>query len=70
MSEIKYLYNIFTSVEDIKQIEGHWFVHFEGSRESLNFGTDHPGFAKGDKVKITFENQGKQNAGPNPTPMS
>lgn len=31
-----------------------WWVHFEGSRESLFFDGDKP-FEKGDKVKITFE---------------
>lgn len=32
-----------------------WFVTFDGSYEALYFGSEKPGFDKGDKVKITFE---------------
>lgn len=32
-----------------------WFVHFDGSRESIGFGKTQPELAKGDKIKISFE---------------
>ena len=32
-----------------------WFVQFEGSWESLNFGITPPEWSVGDTVKITFE---------------
>ena len=32
-----------------------YFVHFDGSRESINFGPEPPEWAEGQKVKITFE---------------
>jgi hypothetical protein len=34
-----------------------WFVHFEGSWESINFGIEHPQFEVGDHIKITFDRQ-------------
>lgn len=34
-----------------------WFVHFEGSWESINFGIERPAWSVGDIVKITFEQQ-------------
>lgn len=32
-----------------------WWVNFEGSWESLCFGTEAPQFEVGDRIKITFE---------------
>lgn len=32
-----------------------WFVQFEGSWESLSLGKEKPGWATGDKIKITME---------------
>lgn len=45
--------------EEIAQSLG-WFVHFEGSWESLYFGDVKPNFDKGDAVKITFERLEKE----------
>ena len=32
-----------------------WFIHFEGSFESLHIGTEEPALKKGDRIKITLE---------------
>lgn len=32
-----------------------WYVHFEGSYESLNFGNERPPFKEGDTIRISFE---------------
>ena len=32
-----------------------WFVHFEGSSESINFGPEKPAWQDGDEIEITFE---------------
>lgn len=32
-----------------------WFVHFDGSRESLNFGIERPPWDIDDVIHITFE---------------
>lgn len=45
---------IYTVVEDVTEKDGQWWVHFEGSRESMAFGTEKP-YEKGEKIKITFE---------------
>lgn len=40
-----------------------WFVHLEGSRESLFLGTERPPFEVGDCIKISIEkvvNNGRQ----------
>lgn len=34
-----------------------WYAIFDGSRESLYFGTEKPWFDKGDKIKVTFQRQ-------------
>jgi hypothetical protein len=54
-AKVRHIIN--TSVIDVKVIGEHWFVHFDGSRESLAFchkSEDTP-FAIGDKIKISFE---------------
>lgn len=53
--EAKIRYVIRTKAKRVEQIKGCWFVQFEGSWESLNFGVEEPQFNPGDKVKITFE---------------
>lgn len=52
-TEIKYI--IYSKVLEIKQMVDVWFVHFEGSRESLNLGSEKPAWNVGDTVKITFK---------------
>jgi len=45
---------ILTRVEEVKPCRsGGYWVHFEGSRESLHF--DDNRYSVGDRVKITFE---------------
>jgi len=50
-------YTVLTHVTTVKDLEGKWFVHFDGSRESIAFGTsaEPAPFNPGDQVKITFE---------------
>lgn len=55
---IKINYSIFTNVQSIRKLGDYYFIRFEGSQESLNFGTDPPEFKVGDKIKITFERIG------------
>lgn len=56
---LKYVYNILTEVIGVKPVGNEipfsdWeWVHFDGSRESLQFPKG--SFKDGDKVKITFE---------------
>jgi hypothetical protein len=49
-------YHIHATIEAIYQCKDlpDWWVHFEGSREALSFGTDRPDWYVGDKVHITF----------------
>lgn len=55
LQQLKINYVVYTKAEDVRQmIDGKWWVHFEGSRESLCFG-DHQPFGVGDNIKITFE---------------
>lgn len=57
--KIKIQYSIWAIVKRIEwrnQPDG-WFVQFEGSWESLNFGIEHPAWDVGDTVKITFQHQ-------------
>lgn len=50
----KFVYSILTDVIGVKDSEPDWeWVHFDGSRESLQFPKG--SFKDGDKVKITFE---------------
>lgn len=44
-----------TTVKRVYQdADGQWFVHFDGSREAIGFGSE-PHYNVGDRVKITFE---------------
>ena len=45
-----------TTVIDVRMIEDQWFVHFDGSRESMAFGhkSEPKPFEIGDEVEITF----------------
>ena len=43
-----------TSVKQIYIREGSYWVHLEGSRESMFIGAD-PGWKVGDKIKVTME---------------
>ena len=55
--KIKINYTVLTKVLSIEwhnQPDG-YFVHFEGSRESINFGIEPTQWSVGQKVKITFE---------------
>lgn len=54
MSEVT-RYHITTNVLKTFQIKGTWFVHFEGSWESLAVGLEEPDMKAGDSVHITFE---------------
>jgi len=52
---VKYI--VVTRVLSIKWLDDHpegWFVHFEGSRESLNFGLERPVWEVGDVIEISF----------------
>lgn len=52
-------YAIYAKIVSIKWMNNPdgWFVHFEGSRESLNFGIERPLWSEGQVVKITFQGQ-------------
>ena len=54
---IRFQYTVLTKVLEIKwlDIPKGWFVHFDGSRESINFGSEPPTWTTGDIIKITFE---------------
>ena len=52
-AEIRYV--IYTKVNKVFEEKGQWYVHFEGSWESLGFGWTKPPFDAGDRIKITFE---------------
>lgn len=58
-----------TTVLEVRIINNHWFVHFDGSRESIAFShKDEPKpFEPGDNVRITFEKV--EHALPHPTPI-
>jgi len=51
---VKYI--VVTRVLEIKWLNhpDGWYVHFEGSRESLNFGIDRPAWDVGDVIEISF----------------
>lgn len=55
MPEIKINYIVYTKVHQVYQIAEDWHVHFEGSRESLNFGKEKPPYEVGEEIRITFE---------------
>lgn len=50
-------YIVLTEVVKVEALHGRWYIHFDGSRESIAFGyaIDPAPFATGDQVKITFE---------------
>ncbi len=53
---IKIVYVILTKIMKLDFINGLWYVHFDGSRESISLGSDKPPSWKvGDKIKITLE---------------
>lgn len=68
-TKITLLWRVYTTVVGIKEMNQvvewkedavigrslGWFVHFEGSRESIHFGFEKPDIEVGDKFKITFE---------------
>ena len=45
---------IYVRVDHVELHPDGWYVHFDGSWESINLGPDKP-FDEGDRVKITFE---------------
>ena len=52
-AEMRFKHTIYVTVEDVRPAAGGGFwVHFEGSRESLHLPDV---YEVGDKVKITFE---------------
>lgn len=48
-------YNIHTTVTKVFQLGEMWFIHFDGSWESLAVGFEEPDLLAGDKVLITFQ---------------
>lgn len=53
------VYSKVLKVEEQKEPKVGWFVHFEGSWESIFLGEEKPAFEPGDTVKITFEKSNK-----------
>lgn len=53
-SKIKIVHVVYTKVKRVEQILGYYFVQFEGSWESLQFGVEKP-FDVGATIKIIFE---------------
>lgn len=51
----KVRYVIETKVMKVFQTGDMWFVHFQGSWESLAIGLEEPDMKAGDLVRITFE---------------
>lgn len=62
-------YIIHTTVIKVAASAGYWWVHFDGSWESLAFGpTEDPApFAVGDCVKITFQKEPSECPASQPT---
>lgn len=50
-------YTVLTSVVKAEVIGSKWYIHFDGSRESIAFdsSSEPSPFEAGDQVKITFE---------------
>lgn len=48
-------YTIYTYIEDIFSSNGLYYVHLQGSHESVALGTEPLSFRPGDRVKITLE---------------
>ena len=53
-TRIRTIHTVITTVKAVTGTGEDWWVHFEGSRESLAFHGEKP-FEPGEKVKITFE---------------
>jgi len=53
--EAEVRYHIITSLIKKFKMYDVWFVHFEGSRESLAIGFDEPSWVVGDEIMITVE---------------
>lgn len=54
-TKVRTLYVITTSLTKLFEDGNRWFVHLDGSRESLSLGTEKPDLNVGDKIKITLE---------------
>ena len=55
ITEERVKYAVYTRVLKVEKLSRGWFVQFEGSWESLNFGPVRPHLYVGERVKITFE---------------
>ena len=54
--KIRTTYVIFTKVSNMYEYaETGWFVHFEGSRESIFLGKEKPDLEEGDLIRIGIE---------------
>lgn len=53
--DFKTRFVVITKAETIRQVDGVWWVHFEGSRESMAFGSGEKPFQDNQPVRITFE---------------
>lgn len=64
---MKINYVIHTTVVNVEVISNHWYVHFDGSRESIAFShkSEPAPFTEGDEVKITFEKVKAHETSPN-----
>jgi hypothetical protein len=65
---INIVYVVYTKVNEVKEINDLFYVHFEGSRESIAFPV--PAFSKGDEVKITFAKVSKCQPSTNTNPTN
>jgi hypothetical protein len=54
-AKMKVKYTVIVRVNFVTHREYGWFVHFEGSHESIFLGQERPKFNPGDTVRITFE---------------
>lgn len=54
-SRVRYI--IYTKIKAIFKEPLGWFIHLEGSWESICLGMEEPDFIPGDPVKITLERQ-------------
>jgi hypothetical protein len=53
--EMKFRFIIYTDVIKVERYRDRWWVHFDGSWESIGFDVEDTPFKQGDMVKITFE---------------
>jgi hypothetical protein len=54
-ADAKVRYVVLAKVKSMFLMDGSWFVHFDGSHESICLGRERPNFNPGNIVKITFE---------------